>query len=298
MNNRGPDIDLIGRLAERIDLNAAASAPPLERAPAPVPAPETTTASREAPPPARTAPLVELDMARLGKAGFITSTQGQTLTLEQYRIIKRPLLRAAFRDGQGAAKLSNVLMITSPRPNDGKTFTALNLALSIASEPDVRPLVVDCDVRHKGLSQVLGMGERLGLMDALRDRSLSLADIIVRTNVPGLSVIPAGQFVEHPAEALGSQRMAGFIHELSTRYPDRLVLLDTPPVLVASEPVVLAGHVGQAVVVVLANETSKQAVVESLSLIDACPSISFILNKITPYAASGKFGHYGSYSYS
>jgi protein-tyrosine kinase len=122
-----------------------------------------------------------------------------------------------------------------------------------------------------------------------------LADVILRTNIPHLSILPAGQAVDNPTEILASQRMKDLISEIIHRYPDRFILFDSPPVLATSEPGVLAAYVGQVIMVVLANETTKQAITESLGLIDACPNINFILNKVTLSAGSDRFGYDGYY---
>ncbi len=291
MMNRGGLIDLVGRAAEHIDLNAkqetdAAPAPPTpERA-------ENTAAGEISA--ERPAPLA-FNWLHLEREGFLTPENQRSLTAEEFRLIKRPLLRTAFgRDNRAQRNgISHIAMVTSPAPGDGKTFTALNLALSIASERDLSVLLIDGDARRMGLSRLLGAAGRKGLIDVLMTPSLSLGDVIVRTDVPNLSVVPAGQFVDAPTEVFASQSMARTMADIATRYPNRFIIFDAPPALASSEVGVLASHVGQVIMVVQANETSRPAVAQAVGLVDACPNISFVLNRVTISAGMDRFGRYG-----
>jgi protein-tyrosine kinase len=236
---------------------------------------------------------IEIDLRQLENEGFVTPASPASQVAEEFRIIKRPLLRAAFaRDGV-KGPLAHVAMVTSPRPGDGKTFTALNLAMSVASEKDLHVLLVDCDMRHHGLSSKLDLARRKGLTDILTEGA-TIPDVMVRTNVPNLAIIPAGQPVSGGTELFASQRMLKFVNDVANRYRDRFIIFDTPPALASSEPGVLALHVGHVVMVVQANQTSKRAVAESLALVDGCPNVHFVLNRTTLTAGSDRFGYYGS----
>jgi len=305
MNELTDTLDLVGRLAQKIDLNDESSFIPQPRsstADAPF-APDVEAISFPGPPAAQIAipaqgiagPLAILDLEALRIAGFLTPQSDRSLMAEEYRIIKRPILRTAFNIHREYGDRFHTAMITSARPGEGKTFTTVNLGISIASEHDLHVLLIDGDVRQRGLSRALGLADRKGLMDVLSDPNISLADVILRTNIPHLSILPAGQAVDNPTEILASQRMKDLISEITHRYPDRFILFDSPPVLATSEPGVLAAYVGQVIMVVLANETTKQAITESLGLIDACPNINFILNKVTLSAGSDRFGYDGYY---
>jgi protein-tyrosine kinase len=315
-------IDLVGRAAEHIDLNSRQEPvfePEAPQAPqraaetvtaevfAPSPEPlaepvivQATTAKPitvETPAPKSVPTTLEFNWLHLEREGFITPENQRSLTAEEFRLIKRPLLRTAFgRDNRAQRNgVSHVVMVTSPAPGDGKTFTAVNLALSIASERDLHVLLVDCDARRMGLSRLIGAAGRKGLVDVLMTPSMSIADVILRTDVPNLSVVPAGQIVDAPAEVYASQTMARMMADIATRYADRFIIFDAPPILASSEAGVLASHVGQVIMVVQANETSRQAVAQSVALVDACPNISFVLNRVTMSAGIDRFGRYGYY---
>jgi len=299
-------MDLVERLAQRINLNAEAreepapppAAPPhsvFERVPA---EPFITrlddvrsTFTRER----ASAELVELDLDDLAAKGFLTPDARHNLLAEEYRIIKRPLLRAAFSGARTENDRENIALVTSPRPGEGKTFSSINLAMSISSEPDYHVLLVDADVRQRGLTRALGMAHRKGLSEVLSTPEMSLADVIVRTNIPNLSVIPAGGGVKSPTEMFATARTRDLMAEMTERYSDRFIIVDSPPVLASSEPGVLAGYVGQVIMIAMAGETPKQAIADSLVLLDSTPRISFILNKVTLMAGSGRFGYYGYY---
>ena len=230
-------------------------------------------------------------------AGYVTPNCEPTRTAEEFRVLKRPLLIKAF--GAGARRVPNghLVMITSARPNEGKTFTAVNLGMSIASEPDLHVLLVDSDIHKLGLRDVLGVTADKGLVDLLVDDELDLADLLIKTNIPNLTVLPAGSSLPQATELLASQRMVDLTRELANRYPDRVIIFDAPPVLASSEPAALALHVGQIVVVVEAARTNHRAVQETLSLISACQNISFVLNKTSFSAGSDRFGSYSYYGY-
>lgn len=238
---------------------------------------------------------VELNLVRLHKEGFLTPQNQRSLIAEEYRIIKRPLLRAAFDHANDPANLNHVVMVTSARPDEGKTFTAVNLAMSVATERDLFVLLIDCDIRRMGLSKKLGLADRKGLMDVLMDPGLTVADVLLRTNIPNLAIIPSGQPVEAATEVFASAKMSVLVDDIATRYQDRFIIFDAPPVLASSEPGVLAVHVGQTVMVVHANETSKRAIAQSIPLVNGCPNVHFVLNRVTLAAGPDRFGYYGTY---
>jgi receptor protein-tyrosine kinase len=239
------------------------------------------------------AQVITLDLDAMGRKGFLVPNSRRTLLAEEYRVIKRPLLRAAFDPSRQYEPRDRTTLITSPHPGDGKTFTSINLAMSVASEHETHVLLIDTDVRQRGMSRACGVADRKGLMDVLTDPKLSVADVILRTNIPHLTILPAGMSVHAPTEILASQRMIGVIDEITRRYADRFVILDGPPALASSEPGVLAAYVGQVTMVVRANLTNRQAIVESLALVEACATVNFILNKVTASVGPDRFGYYG-----
>jgi protein-tyrosine kinase len=245
--------------------------------------------------------LLEFDGLQMKQARFADWTTGRTRLTEELRIIKRQLLSRAFSETEGGAS-AGVIMVTSALPEEGKTFTSLNLALSIAKEPNHHVLLVDADGSRHGIrrfliaSDVPGLLDAPGLLDVVADPSLDVSDAIFRTEFDRLSVILAGSEQQHGPELLAGQRMQSLIKEMADRYYDRVILLDAPPCLVSSDPATLAAIVDQVVLVIEADRTQRGEVEASLELLRACPRISLILNK-TKVATNDSFGSY-SYNHS
>jgi len=185
-------------------------------------------------------------------------------------------------------------MITSALPGDGKTFTSINLALSMALERDISVLLVDCDVAKRHVSQILGMKEESGLLDALVDESLDIESLVIQTNLRGLSVLPAGRRVEATSELLSSNRMRQIVTNLCERNPRQIMLLDSPPLLVTNEGRTLVKIAGQIVLVVRAGHTPRHAVQDAVGLFDPQQAGGVILNQV---AIGGDEGYYGYGSY-
>jgi len=236
---------------------------------------------------------VELDFAELRQRGLLTPDAGDTRMEEEYRLAKRPLLKQAFPRGFTPAPKANMVLVTSASSGEGKTFTAFNLAMSIAMEMDHTVLLVDGDVTRNNLTRWLGMVGVPGLTDVLDDPGLDLGRVIARTNLPKLRVIPSGKPHPRATELMASGTMDRIAEELSTRYPDRMVVFDSPPLLMASQTPVLANLVGQAVLVVEAGKTPQQYVQDALNLIDqSATKVGFLLNKTPRSQRSGYFGSY------
>jgi len=238
---------------------------------------------------------VELDLAQLERMGFLTPESGRGQLNEEIRHVKRPLLINAFRSGE-AYQASNLIMVTSARPGEGKTFSSINLAMSIAKERDKTVLLVDADVARPSVSRTLGLQPKLpGLVDYLVDDSLALSDILLKTNVANLRVLPAGSSHIHSTELLASDAMRQLVTEMSQRYSDRVVIIDSPPLLATSEAAVLASLVGQIVMIVESEKTSRQEVNDALGLLDQSKMIGLVLNKSRPVFTSDYYGYYGGY---
>lgn len=279
----GPAAAAPGRAAADPDAAAppAASAVPLPRAPAPAAAP-------------RERRRASIDLKRLASEGFIIPGGRRTQLSEDFRHIKRPLLLNAQGGGPDSAG-RRFIMITGARPGEGKTFTAVNLALSMASEPDLHVMLIDADVLKPSIPQALGLIADRGLIDILEGDRCSVPDVLIRIdNIPNLSVLPAGRPTSRTTELLASQRMAQFAAEISRRYSDRIIIVDTPPLVLTSEPSALALHAGQIVIVVEAEETSERLLREALELLPSLEHVSLVLNK----ARTGRAGSYSSdYAY-
>jgi exopolysaccharide/PEP-CTERM locus tyrosine autokinase len=222
---------------------------------------------------------VEFDLNRLRDMGMVTAGGGRTLLVEDFRIIKRPLIKRAFAERTEGDRPGNLIMITSSLPGEGKTYCAINLAMSIAMELDHTVLLIDADVARPSVLRTLGLPAQRGLMDILLDDKLELADVMLRTNVDTLSILAAGTSTPRATELLASQTMSNFLDEIANRYPDRIVIFDSPPLLLTSEAHVLATHMGQIVLVVESETTTQHAVKESLRQLEGCSNVNLIYNK-------------------
>ncbi|QGZ43151.1 AAA family ATPase [Pseudoduganella flava] len=264
-------------------------------APAAPPAVALANGTPGAPEPQRrTARVIELDLARMNDAGLVTAAGGRTNLVEDFRIIKRPLIKRAFTPRKANANPGNLIMITSSLPGEGKTFTSINLAMSIAMELDHTVLLVDADVARPSVLRTLGLPAQRGLMDILLDDQLDMADVMLRTNVNTLSILPAGTSNPRATELLASHAMKALVLEIADRYPDRIVIFDSPPLLLTSEAHVLASHMGQIVVVVESEKTTQHAVKEALRQLEGCSNVNLVYNKSRELGSSSKYDyHYG-----
>lgn len=247
----------------------ASPAPALQAPDAAGPAPDTRSPTRK----------VELDLVRMRETGMVTAASGRTSLLEDFRIIKRPLLKRAFADTAGVGNPGNLIMLTSSLPGEGKTYCAINLAMSIAMELDHTVLLVDADVARPSILRTLGLPAQRGLMDLLVDDKLDVSDVLLRTNVDTLSILSAGTSTPRATELLASSTMASLVNEIASRYPDRIVIFDSPPLLLTSEARALASHMGQIVVVVEAQKTTQHALGEALRQLEGYANVNLIYNK-------------------
>jgi len=234
-----------------------------------------------------------INLADLQQQGFLIPDHGGHLLSEEYRMIKRPLLLNAFGKGASHIVHGNLVMVVSAISGEGKTFTTLNLAMSIAMERDTTVLMVDSDVVKPSLSGFLGLSGHLGLTDLLYDENLNLSEAIVNTDIQKLKVLPAGRTNVHSTELLASRRMEYLAKELSNRYPDRIVLFDSPPLLVTSQACVLSQIMGQILMVVEAGRVSQAAVKEALAMLDSDKVIGLILNKKPKSLFDQRYQPYG-----
>ena len=237
---------------------------------------------------------VEIDLTRLDKLGYIVPDKSNSQIADEFRVVKRPILRNALvpRSNKAAPNSRNLVMVTSALPGEGKTFTAVNLAMSIATELNHTVLLVDGDVAHPTLPQLLGIPSEPGLLELLTRDDIDVGDALVRTNVDKLTILPAGSRQRRATELLASEQMANLLRELSSRYPDRMIIFDSPPLLPTTEARVLATHMGQIVMVVAADATSQNAVTHALSTIESCEIVLTLLNKATHSEVGSYYGYY------
>ncbi len=249
-------------------------------------------AENESPMPAdSTANYREINLERLKQRNII-SLHGENYSAsiaEEFRMIKRPLLDNAF---DKAVRNGNLIMVTSSLPGEGKTFCSVNLAMSIAMEMNRTVLLVDADVLKPSVLHHLGITADRGLMDLVQEKGVKVSDVLIRTNIENLTILPPGRHHKRATELLASNVMAGLLEDMAQRYPDRIILFDSPPLLVTTEASVLASHMGQIVMVVEAEKTPQPALKEALSLIESCDIVGLVLNK-TPYIPGFEYYGYG-----
>jgi receptor protein-tyrosine kinase len=228
-----------------------------------------------------------------GLEGIISPATESSRTAEEFRVIKRPLLQRAFAQRHEPGEHPNVVVVTSSVAGEGKTFTSLNLAISIAMELDRTVLLVDSDLANPGLSRLLKVRDRPGLTERLLDSRLDLKQLLMRTNVPKLTLLPAGLRHRRSTELLASNVMRGLLDELANRYPDRIVLFDSPPLLATTEASVLANQAGQICIVVESGITPQFLVKEAVGVLQYPDRISLVLNKTKRDLFLGQDGYYG-----
>ena len=270
---------LLERAAARFDLSPRAPlAGPSFAAPA-VPRPPRAT--------------VAIDRAGLAERGMVEPGGAVTPLAEEFRLVKRHVLgeaRALTRERGDAARM---VLLSSAKPGDGKTFCAVNLALSLAAERDLEILLVDADFAKPDVLATLGVAaEGPGLLDAIADPAIDVEDCILATDVPQLMLLPAGRKSATDTELVASDRAHAILARLAAASPRRIVLFDSSPALEASPAAVLAGHVGQTIVVVRADRTSEADLRATVALLDACDHLELLLNSVAFQPGGRRFGNY------
>ena len=235
-----------------------------------------------------------IDFERLDKNGHISLNGERKQINEEYREIKRKLLANSFGALSKTLHNPNIIMVTSSRPSEGKTFTATNLAMSIASEQDKTVLLVDADVLKPNVLRTLGLENRQGLMEYLKGDVEDIADVLYPTNIDKLKIIPAGRSHHLSTELLASQKMHDTVDEFANRYPDRIVIFDTPPLIGINESAILANFAGQAVVVVEEGKAKMSDIKLSVERLNPEMAIGFVVNKSVHNDTDGS-GYYGYY---
>ncbi len=233
---------------------------------------------------------------KLSLEGFATPGSGPSAQVEEFRIAKRQLLEQSNDlRRQGAGLEAQTILVTSALPGEGKTFCAINLAMSIAAEKDSEVVLVDLDLARASVLSTLGLPGGPGLVDAIADPRYDVRDFVMQTDVQGLSVLSGGRPTSSDAEYLASARARAVLEQLVEGHPNRIVLFDTPPVLAASIAVEVAKLSGQAILVVKAEQTAGSAVQDAAGLLAGCPNVQALLNG-TQYSPSGRrFGTYHNY---
>lgn len=238
---------------------------------------------------------VRIPIEMLRARGFVTPDAAPTAISQEFRVIKRPLIANAFGRGAPAVLNGRRVMVTSAFAGEGKSFCAINLAMSIAAERDTYVLLVDADVAKPSIPRELGVEGGPGLMDCLVDPSQDVGELVQPTNIERLSLLPAGRRHEHATELLASASMKDLLDHLADRYDDRIIIFDSPPISLTTEARVLASYMGQIVMVVEAGVTPRDAVTEALASIGSPEVVGLVLNKARDARGSGY--HYHGYGY-
>lgn len=239
---------------------------------------------------------VNLDFDAMAASGLLVPSQSRNLLANEFRVIKRPLITNAMGKGVTSVPNGNLIMITSALPGEGKSFTSINLAISIAMELDNTVMLVDADVARPSVLNMLGLPPTEGLLDVVNENSLDISSVLLRTNIEKLSILPSGTPHPRATELLASDAMIRLLEDMGKRYPDRIIIFDSPPLLLTTEARALATHMGQIVIVVQAGDTTQAAVKEAVSTIDACPLKMMVLNKATQ-SVSDRYGYGYAYGY-
>ncbi|MEN3746260.1 AAA family ATPase [Sphingomonas sp. HF-S3] len=312
MNDHTPD-RLRGSLLERAAEQFAFGAAPTLRVPAveevaassvaraPEPVPVVAPVAVPVPPTERVAPLpagvsarrfAAVDRDLLAAGGMLVPGGPVTALAEEFRLVKRQLLLTARAVAGGDGRRARMILVCSAQANDGKTFCAINLALSMAAERDVEILLVDADFAKPDILDRLGIPQGPGLLDALAGAIDDVERCIVDTDIPQLSVLPAGTKTHGDTELIASDRARHVLEALAAADPRRIVILDSPPALAASPAGVLATHAGQVMLVVRADKTSESDLREAVAMLDGCDHIQLVLNSVSFQPGGRRFGSY------
>lgn len=277
---------LRGRAAPAVDVPADAPPPVVDYAPLPVGADAAPGTQR-----ARdwTGLPQTIDREKLAEGGFIQPDGPVTALGEEFRLIKRDLLALLAGHARG-----NRILLCSPHSGEGKTFSAINLALSLAAEKDREVLLIDADLGKPGIPEALGLTPGAGLMDALADPALAVEDMVLRTDIPSLCILPAGRRSNNDTELLASSRTQALLRRLTDGRPERIILFDSPPLLAASAAAALAANVAVALLVVRADRTAESALRDAAGMLKGGALVQLLLNGVTFSSSNRRFGTYYS----
>ena len=236
-----------------------------------------------------------VDHGQLRANGLLAPGTDERRLAEQYWAIKRPLLGNADPSLQSVLPLGNLIMVASALSGEGKTFSSVNLCLSIARERDWSVILVDADCSKPHLTRLFSAENERGLIDLLRDSELSVDELVMPTDIPGFSLLPAGAYDADTSELLASRRMKDLCMNISAADPNRMIVFDSSPLLLTTEAIALASQVGQVLMVVRANSTQQQSVLAALERLDTEKAINCVLNQTSGADASESYGYYGNY---
>lgn len=254
--------------------------------------PAATPSTTPAPVSDRKSRQIDLDFLKMQRAGLLVPGQPRSQLEEEIRIIKRPLLDNVKEQSAIRPERANLIMVTSATAGEGKTQTALNLAVSMAMELDYTVLLVEADVIRPTALERLGVKADKGLLDLLQHPGMDLSDVLLKTNIPKLTLLPTGTGNARSTELLASGAMSHLLNELASKYNDRVIVFDTPPLLSTTESRVLAAQMGQVVMVVEAAKTSLTMVKQAFATVEDHPVVMTVLNKYRGPKGHNTYGYY------
>lgn len=246
------------------------------------------------PPPASVQTILNLEA--ISASGLLTPDAARSQLADEFRVIKRPLIANAMGRGATPVPNGNLIMVTSALPGEGKSFSAINLAISIAMELDNTVMLVDADVARPSVLNMLGLPPAKGLLDVLEQNSVDISSVLLRTNIEKLSILPSGTPHPRATELLASDTMIRLLDDMASRYSDRIIVFDSPPLLLTTEARVLATHMGQVIMVVNAENTAQAAVKQAIATIESCPLKMMVLNQVRTSKTDG-YGYGYGYGY-
>ena len=262
----------------------------------PAPKPFREAATEEAPRPsvriARRSGAVSIDRAMLAEKGLLVPDAPIGALVEEFRQVKRQLLQTARVVKKMDGDRSRTVLVCSARPNDGKTYCAVNLAIAMAAERDVEVLLIDADFAKPDVMKRLGLKDGPGLLDALADPNVDIESFVVATDIAQLSLLPAGTKSNNDTELVASRRTGEVVAALLAADAKRLLIFDSPPALAATPASVLANHAGQVMLVVRADRTSEGDLREAVALLEGCDHIQLVLNAVSFAPGGRRFGGY------
>ena len=278
---------------------SSANSPTKPAHPLPPPAtvlkkPELDIVSENTPSPKSAETTLNLDA--ISASGLLVPNAARSHLADEFRVIKRPLIANAMGRSTTPIANGNLIMVTSALPGEGKSFTAINLAISIAMELDNTVMLVDADVARPSVLNMLGLPPSKGLLDVLQENSLDISGVLLRTNIEKLSILPSGTPHPRATELLASDVMIRLLDDMASRYNDRIIVFDSPPLLLTTEARVLATHMGQVVMVVNAENTLQAAVKQAITTIQSCPVKMMVLNQVRAEKMDG-YGYGYGYGY-
>lgn len=216
---------------------------------------------------------------------IMTLSQPESPIAEEYRKLKSIVIRATKAD------FLNTIMITSAIDSEGKSLTAINLAVSLAQEIDHSILLIDADLRRPLIHNYFGLKQELGLSDYLTGNA-ELSEILIKTGIGNLTILPAGRNSKNPVELLSSARMKTLVNEVKHRYADRYVIIDTPPVLPFAEAMAIGSFVDGVIFVVKEGYAQRKTIREAINLIKDLNIIGVVFNAVSMENLDGYYHRY------